>query len=155
MIKSLFSAVFLNPAELRLFTKKVQKFAYEGYGPYESYIDKHMASAYGRYESTAKKEYGNYIKPQETGSHFASTEVVLGNGVNILAEKPFSFSVLPYSTEEIREANHDFELEKPKATYVCLDIAMSGVGTASCGPALKEEYRAPREGENKFRILVK
>ena len=135
--------------------KNVQKFAYEGYGPCESYIDKHMASEYGRYESTAKKEYGNYIKPQETGSHFASTELEMENGVKVVAQKPFSFSVLPYSTEEIRRASHDFELGKSKATYVCLDIAMSGVGTASCGPALKEEYRAPREGENKFRILVK
>ncbi len=135
--------------------KKCKKFVYEGFGPYESYVDKHMASEYGRYESTAQKECVGYIKPQETGSHYCSTELALENGVSVFAEKPFSFSVLPYSTEELRTAKHDFELGKPKATYVCLDIAMSGVGTASCGPALKEEYRAPKEGENKFRILVK
>ena len=95
------------------------------------------------------------LEETETGSHYSSTELALENGVSVFAEKPFSFSVLPYSTEELRTAKHDFELGKPKATYVCLDIAMSGVGTASCGPALKVEYRAPKEGENKFRILVK
>jgi hypothetical protein len=31
---------------------------------------------------------------------------------------------------------------------------MSGIGTASCGPMLPEKYRAPKEGENTFRIKL-
>lgn len=61
---------------------------------YESYIDKHRASDYGTYRSTAKKEYYHWIKPQETGSHYASTELLLENGMKITAQTPFSFSVL-------------------------------------------------------------
>ena len=33
-----------------------------------------------------------------------------------------------------------------------LDIAMSGIGSNSCGPMLDEKYRAPKFGRNKFRI---
>ena len=38
--------------------------------------------------------------------------------------------------------------------YINLDIAMSGVGTNSCGPELDEKYRASKQGHNVFRILI-
>lgn len=130
------------------------KFSYSGYGPYESYVDKHMASEYGRYETTAEKEYFHYVKPQESGSHFCSTEIAFADGMRIIAEKPFSFSVLPYSVSMLTKAAHDFELTEDGNVYISLDIAMSGVGTHSCGPALAEQYRAPKEGKNKFRFIM-
>ena len=135
--------------------KKYQDIEYTGYGPYESYVDKHRASDYGTYQSTAKKEYYPYIKPQETGSHYGCSELKLANGMQIVAEKPFSFSVLPYSTVQIKKAKHDFDLPKSDGVYVNLDLAMSGIGTFSCGPELAEEYRVPKEGSNRFRVFFK
>ncbi len=134
--------------------KKADKFSYRGYGPYESYIDKHLASEYGEYSSSAAKEYFRYVKPQESGSHFASTRVDFDGGIKITAEKPFSFSVLPYSAHALANAAHDFELKEDSSVYVSLDIAMSGVGTNSCGPELAQKYRAPKEGKNTFRIKL-
>lgn len=134
--------------------KSEQAFEYAGYGPYESYIDKHRASDYGVYSSTAKKEYYPWVKPQETGSHYASTRVSLQNGLTITADRAFSFSVLPYSTEQIKSSAHDFELPRSNGTYVNIDAAMSGVGTASCGPALLEKYRAPKAGKITFRLAI-
>ncbi len=133
--------------------KKHQTFHYIGYGPTESYIDKHIAASYGQYSTTVKENFQRYIKPQENGSHFGSTKLVIDGVMEVTAEEPFSFSVLPYSTEQLKNAKHDFELGERDATYVHLDIAMSGVGSNSCGPQLKTEYRAPREGRNLFRIL--
>ncbi len=134
--------------------KKYQQIEYMGYGPYESYIDKHRASEYGNYHTTAKREYFHWIKPQETGSHYASTELKLENGVHITSNKPFSFSVLPYSTKQIKMANHDFELPISDAVYVNIDVAMSGIGTASCGPELNELYRTPKQGKIAFRLKI-
>ena len=131
------------------------KFVYKGYGPHESYIDKHLASAYGAYTATAEKEYFRYVKPQESGSHFGSTEIAFSNGIKIISENPFSFSVLPYSAEMLADAKHDFELKTDDNVYVSIDIAMSGVGTNSCGPELAEKYRAPKCGHNIFRIILK
>lgn len=131
-----------------------EKFAYKGYGPHESYIDKHLASAYGTYTTTAEKEYFHYVKPQESGSHYGSSEIMFESGIRITATKPFSFSVLPYSAQTLASAAHDFELEENGNVYVSLDIAMSGVGTNSCGPELAEKYRASKEGRNKFRIEI-
>ena len=76
-------------------------------------------------------------------------------GMEITAEKLFSFSVLPYSRQMLASANHDFELQEGDNVYVCLDIAMSGVGTNSCGPELAQKYRAPKIGKNKFRVVFK
>ena len=76
-----------------------------------------------------------------------------GDFLEITAEKAFSFSVLPYSTQQLNTVQHDFELPKSNATYINLDIAMSGIGTNSCGPRLAEEYRAPKSGSNVFRIV--
>lgn len=134
--------------------KLQQTFEYEGFGPYESYVDKHRASSYGNYRSAAKEEYFHWVKPQETGSHYATTRVLLANGLLVTADKAFSFSVLPYSTGQIKSAAHDFELPVSDGVYVNLDAAMSGVGTASCGPELKEEYRASKTGRITFRLQL-
>ena len=131
-----------------------KNFRYKGYGPYESYNDKHLASEYGEYTGITEKEYFHYVKPQESGSHFGSTELVLCNGMKISAEKPFSFSVLPYSAQTLAAAKHDFELKEDGNVYISLDIALNGIGSRSCGPALAEKYRTPKEGRNTFRIVL-
>ncbi len=135
--------------------KAYTDFSYQGYGPAESYVDKHAASEYGTYTATADQNYGHYIMPQESGSHFASTRLCLEGLMEVTAEKPFSFSVLPWSTRQLTDAAHDFELPASDATYINLDVAMSGVGTGSCGPALIQKYWAPKQGENTFRILFR
>lgn len=131
------------------------KFTYKGYGPYESYIDKHLCCKYDAYTTDAGKEYFHYVKPQESGSHFGCSVVAFDCGMEITAEKLFSFSVLPYSRQMLASANHDFELQEGDNVYVSLDIAMSGVGTNSCGPELAQKYRAPKIGKNKFRVVFK
>lgn len=130
------------------------KFTFFGYGKGESYIDKRLYCEIGEYTLSVKDNMANNLMPQECGSHYYTSLLKTGN-LEITAEKPFSFSMLPYSTEQLLKTSHSWELPAPKATYLCLDIAMSGVGSHSCGPELKSEYRAPVTGENTFRIKIK
>ena len=135
--------------------KKYVDFTYKGYGENESYIDKHASSKYGEYKSTADKNYQHtYVMPQECGSHYNST-MLETDLFKVIAKKPFSFSVLPYSTLEIKNAKHDFELPKSSATYINLDLSMSGVGTNSCGPKLLHKYQAKKKYSNTFRFFIK
>jgi hypothetical protein len=138
-----------------VFAKNFKTFTYTGYGELESYVDKHVASAYGTYKTSVKDNYCHYIYPQESGSHYATTALEMENGVYVTAEKPFSFSVLPYTTQELTIAKHDFELPKRTKCCVNLDIAMCGIGSASCGPVLGEEWKVPKTGANVFRICIK
>ena len=36
---------------------------------------------------------------------------------------------------------HNYELEESDSTVLCLDYALNGIGSNSCGPALLEKYQ--------------
>lgn len=134
--------------------KAYDRFAYVGYGPYESYMDKHVACGYGCYESTAEANYDRgYVRPQESGSHYACKYLELKELFAVTAEKPFSCSVNPYTTKQLRETAHDFQLPENDFVNVCLDIAMAGVGSASCGAPLNEAYHISKTGKNTFTFV--
>ena len=133
-------------------SKKYDQFAYVGYGPYESYVDKHLASDYGYYESDAKKNFTDYVMPQETGSHYGSEYLEIKNLFAVKADGAFSFSVNPYETKLLRDCTHHFELGKSEKVVICLDIAMRGIGSHSCGPEIPENEEIPLEGRRKFII---
>jgi hypothetical protein len=132
--------------------EKFAKFNYVGYGPYESYSDKRTYSTNDYFESDAKSNFTDYIMPQETGSHYGSSMLNVENLFTATAEKPFSFSVLPYTSKELNDAKHDFELKESGITNICLDVAMRGIGSGACGPALEGRFEIPREDENTFTL---
>ncbi len=131
---------------LRFFLPKgMDDCEYFGYGPYESYVDKHRASCLGRYRTTARKNHEDYLKPQENGSHYACDYVLIGDGERALAiesEQPFSFNLSSYTQEELTEKMHAYELNEAEDTILCIDGAQSGIGSNSCGPELLKQYRA-------------
>lgn len=138
--------------ELRV-AKKYDKFAFVGFGGGESYVDKHIACEYGYYESDAKNNYNHsYVRPQESGSHYASKYLCVKDLFTLTAENPFSFSVNPYTTKQLYETKHQFELVENDFVNVCVDIAMRGVGSYSCGPALAKEFEIPKTGKNIFKL---
>lgn len=63
----------------------------------------------------------------------------------VVAPEPFAFNVSYYTQEELTEKAHNFELEKSGNTVVCLDYAQNGIGSNSCGPELRKEYRLDQE----------
>lgn len=133
--------------------KKYADFAYVGFGPYESYSDRKVACEYGYYESNAESNYEkNYIRPQESGSHFATKYVNVKNLFTVTAEKDFSFSINPYTTVQLRDCRHAYELKENDFVNVCLDVAMRGVGSMACGPQLEAQYEIPKKSKNVFKL---
>ncbi|MBO5889435.1 MAG: hypothetical protein J6Q58_04775, partial [Clostridia bacterium] len=61
--------------------------------------------------------------------------------------------VNPYSTKQLYETKHNFELPKNDFVNVCVDLAMRGVGSHSCGPKLDEKYEIPKKAKNTFKIV--
>ena len=117
-----------------------KEFTYFGYGPSESYIDMHHGSWMGLFESSAEKEYVPYIKPQEHGSHFNTKYLNLGK-FKFVSEEGFSCNVSEYTSEELTAKKHGFELEKDRYTNVRIDYKVSGIGSASCGPEILDQYQ--------------
>ena len=56
-----------------------------------------------------------------------------------------SFSISPYAQEELTQKAHNFELEEDENTVLCLDYAVSGIGSNSCGPRLMDQYQFNEE----------
>lgn len=134
--------------------KACDRFSYVGYGPYESYADKHIACDYGYYESTTRENYdSHYIRPQESGSHHACKYLEVKDLFAVTADSPFSCSVNPYTTAQLCNTLHDQELPENDFINVCIDLAMRGIGSHSCGPVLEEKYEIPRTGSNIFRFV--
>ena len=131
-----------------------EQFSYVGFGPTESYADKRAACEYGLYHSTAHENYDHgYVRPQESGSHDSCRYLAVEGLFGMWADAPFSCSVGPYTTQQLRVAKHDFDLPENDFVNVCVDLAMRGIGSHSCGPALPLEFEIPRTGKNTFRFV--
>lgn len=121
-----------------------------GRGPGESYADKKLSQRFGTWSLPISELLTSYEYPQEGGNRtdvrwveFSSSK---GDVEPIRAcfgdQKGCSFMASHYTTKDLDEAKHPFELEKRKKEEVIvrLDWAHHGLGTASCGPKTLPEY---------------
>ncbi|MCD7783317.1 MAG: DUF4981 domain-containing protein [Firmicutes bacterium] len=132
-------------AEIKM-PEGTEQMRYFGYGPYESYIDKRLASRMGEFSSTVHESYEPYVHPQENSSHYgtrwAIVSSVAGHGLMFTMENtPFSFTASHYSSQSLTTARHHYELVPEAETTVNIDYKQSGIGSNSCGPALGRRYR--------------
>ena len=124
--------------------KKLSVVRYFGMGPQESYCDKHQAASHGLYRADVGDLHEDYIRPQENGSHYDCEYVELNNsryGIVAFAEKAFSFNASYYTQEELEKKTHNYELIESDSVVFCVDYALNGIGSNSCGPVVLEQYR--------------
>ncbi len=124
--------------------KKLSAVRYFGMGPQESYCDKHQAASHGLYQANVDDLHEDYICPQENGSHYDCEYVELNNsryGIVVSAENAFSFNASYYTQEELEKKTHNYELTESDSVVFCVDYALNGIGSNSCGPVVLDQYR--------------
>lgn len=124
--------------------KKLSATRYFGMGPQESYCDKHQAASHGLYQVNVDDLHEDYIRPQENGSHYDCEYVELNNsryGIVVSAENAFSFNASYYTQEELEKKTHNYELTESDSIVFCVDYALNGIGSNSCGPVVLDQYR--------------
>ena len=124
--------------------KKLSDARYFGMGPQESYRDKHQASSHGLYRANVRDLHEDYIRPQENGSHYDCGYVELNNsryGMAAFSESTFSFNASYYTQEELEKKTHNYELAESDSVVLCVDYALNGIGSNSCGPVVLDQYR--------------
>lgn len=124
--------------------KKLSAALYFGMGPQESYCDKHQAASHGLYHANVDDLHEDYIRPQENGSHYDCEYVELNNsryGIVVSAENAFSFNASYYTQEELEKKTHNYELTESDSVVFCVDYALNGIGSNSCGPVVLDQYR--------------
>ena len=121
-----------------------------GRGPGESYVDFTAAALVGHYARSIDELQTPYRVPEENGNHVETRWLrVSGDGLPTLqargAGSLFNFTVRRWTTEDLENARRPTDLRDSGRVWLNLDHAQQGLGSASCGPALPEQYRVPVE----------
>ncbi|MBE7043184.1 MAG: DUF4981 domain-containing protein, partial [Ruminococcaceae bacterium] len=120
-----------------------EQLCYYGRGENENYPDMKNHAKIGLYHSTVTEQYEPYIKPQNHGTHTECKRLSVSDesGIGLLFEgENFSFTASHFSTSHLEQASHTNELIPNEETFLKIDGAIVGVGSASCGPALDQKY---------------
>ncbi|MFB7251128.1 glycoside hydrolase family 2 TIM barrel-domain containing protein [Microbacterium sp. NPDC056234] len=118
-----------------------------GYGPMPSYPDLRSGARFGWWSIGADELTVDNVRPQESGSRMGVREARIRTDHGILhmstLDQPFALTVSKHSRETLARTAHNWELPDEHRTFVSLDLAQSGVGTATCGPGVLPHYRLP------------
>ena len=113
---------------------------------YETYADRNQCGFVKVCNTSPQEMFHCYVVPQSTGNRMDTRYATLQsetNSLKISSNKPFQFSVLPYSDANIDKAMHLNELEAEETITVHIDEEQMGVGTATCGPSVRPHYLIP------------
>ena len=113
----------------------INNLRFYGLGPVEAYADRLAGSTLGVWSQNATEGLAPYAVPQECGFHpgvrWCEVTDNDGHGLHIQARGDLGVSLLPYSSVQIENARHWWELPEPSrrpATYLRLLSAQMGVG---------------------------
>jgi beta-galactosidase len=138
-----------------------------GLGPHESYPDRMAGAFLGLYRDSPAQLETPYIVPQENGNRSGVRSISLSGkkvpagkpaSISMSADKPVNFSVSRYTQENLFAARHTSDLadvsQGSDGYYLLnIDIAQRGVGSATCGPDTRQEYRV-RAGLFRVRLYI-
>jgi beta-galactosidase len=115
-----------------------------GRGPHENYADRKESAAFGDYSRTVTDMMEPYERPQGMGNREDTRWVKLtnadGHGILIVAEEKLNFTALHFTDQDLRKADHLYQLKPRKETILSLDYQQMGIGNASCGPTPLPQY---------------
>lgn len=132
-----------------------------GQGPAESYVDRQEGARLGRFASTVAEQLSPYVIPQECGNHVGTRWMALqdrqGCGLRLESEdKAFEFSALPYTSHELENARHVYDLPPVQRSVLCASLFQMGVGgDNSWGARTLPEYCYPAGRAYCFRFRFK
>ena len=137
---------------------------YYGRGPIENYSDRNHSTLIGLYNQKVADQFYPYIRPQETGT---KTDIRYwkqlnnaGNGLEFVAETPFSASALNYSIESLDDGpqkgqSHSPEVKKVDYTNLLIDKVQMGLGCVNSWGAIPlDEYLIPY-GDYSFTFVMR
>ena len=138
-----------------------------GAGRHEAYSDRMAAAFLGEYHGAPADLETPYAVPQENGNRAGVRRLTLSGdaipagqplSITIRPDKPLNFSVSRYGPENLFKAMHTIDLVDQSQGeegyyYLSIDAAQRGVGTATCGPDTRQEYRL-RPGLFHMRLYI-
>ena len=111
----------------------------------ENYPDRNASGTFGVYSTNALDLFEQHIVPQENSNHSDVRWMAVESpknpiGLLITSTVPFNFSVYPYSDNNLTQAHRINQLEKADFMTLNVDALQAGLGTATCGPDVADQY---------------
>lgn len=132
-----------------VFPPGYENITWYGRGPHESYIDRKYGAALGVHHGTVDEQFVNYPYPQENGNKTDVRWLTLcneqGTGIQVRGSQPLSVSARHYTTRNLEEAKHPYDLTRIDETVLNIDYRQGPLGNASCGPAPLEIYKIKKD----------
>ena len=140
--------------------KQFDNIQYYGMGEKESYSDMREHAVMGIYSMNIADLYEHYIKPQDNGNRTEVRWVKItdGNGEGLKVAgyaMSFNFNASRYSDETLAKTAHDFELKEADKNIIRIDGFVRGVGSNSCGPDTRAEFKHTSKAEIRYAFRVK
>ena len=130
----------------------------------ETYPDRYKGGVFGRH--TEEPHLPDYLVPQDCGCHVGTHSLRLDRvdptGRTdttlelVMADKPFAFSALPHSAQELEAADHREDLGRSVHTHLCVYAAMRGVGGInSWGADVEDAYHVSAEEDHAVQVTFR
>jgi beta-galactosidase len=120
-----------------------------GLGPHESYPDSCHAAWVGRFAADVDELTVRYSRPQESGHRAELRTLAICDDERVrlrlrtvpdpAGHRP-GFTLTAHTPQEVDRARHPHELDPVTRTYLFLDDAVHGLGSAACGPGVLPEH---------------
>ncbi|ORY61533.1 family 2 glycosyl hydrolase [Pseudomassariella vexata] len=147
--------------------KGVKVVEWFGRGRGESYCDKKLSQHVNTWGGSVDSLFTDYELPQDCGNRtdvrwvelrdrWGATEKGRLLRARFGDHDGASFSAMHYTTKDLDESTHPYELHKRKRedTIVRLDWFHHGLGTGSCGPATLPQYELRTDREFDVELLL-
>ena len=134
----------------------LKKTRYYGRGPWENYDDRRRGGRIDQFEATPNELFYHYVMPQETGNHTDVRWLKLSSehqatALKVVGRPTFSFSIWPYSAQNVADAEHTYDL-KPQG-YLTLNIDQKQLGLGGTLSNTLPQYVIPA-GRHQFQFMI-
>ena len=111
----------------------------------ENYPDRNAAGCFGVYSTNALDLFEQHVVPQDNGNHSDVRWLAVESaknpiGLMVTSSVPFNFSMYPFSDQNLTKARRINQLEKADFMTLNVDARQAGLGTATCGPDVADQY---------------
>ncbi len=130
---------------LQMHVSPLDHVSFLGKGPHATYLDRQASGKVALYNFNVEDLWAHYVVPQENANRMNVRWVNLtsnqGEGIYLEGSVPMNFSAYYYSDSNITMAKHINELIKKETLTVNFDLEQFGIGTATTGPGVQEDYK--------------
>ena len=111
----------------------------------ENYPDRNAAGSFGVYSTNALDLFEQHVVPQDNGNHSDVRWMAIESpknpiGLMVTSSVLFNFSMYPYSDKNLTQARRINQLVESDFMTLNVDAFQAGLGTATCGPDVAEQY---------------